>query len=64
MSKMDVLILALGWVLTIEGLLPMIAPGAWKKTVSRLAESPDQQLRITGTMMVALGMAIVWMVVG
>ena len=64
MSKMDVLILALGWVLTIEGLLPMIAPGAWKKTVSRLAESPDQQLRITGTMRGARGMTIVWRVVG
>ena len=62
MSKLDVLILALGWVLTIEGFLPMIAPGAWKKAVSRLSQSPDQQLRITGSIMVVLGMVIVWMV--
>lgn len=62
MSKLDVLILALGWVLTIEGFLPMIAPDAWEKAVSRLSQSPDQQLRITGTIMVVLGMVIVWMV--
>lgn len=62
MSKFDVVILALGWVLTIEGILPMIAPGAWKQTVRRLTEAPDSQLRMTGLMMVALGMSVVWLV--
>ncbi len=62
MSKIDVMMLALGWVLVIEGITPMIAPGFWKDAVRRIVETPDASLRITGLLLVALGLAIIWIV--
>ena len=44
MSRLDVMMLALGWVLVIEGF------------------TPDRALRITGLLLVALGLAIIWIV--
>ena len=41
MNRIDVMLLALGWVLVIEGLMPMLAPGFWKEAVRRVAEQSD-----------------------
>ena len=48
MSRLDVMMLALGWVLVIEGFTPMVAPGFWKESISRFLDEPDRALRITG----------------
>lgn len=62
MSRLDVMMLALGWVLVIEGFTPMVAPGFWK-SISRFLDEPDRALRITGqVLLVALGLAIIWIV--
>ena len=62
MSRLDVMMLALGGVLVIEGFTPMAAPGFWKESISRFLDEPDRALRITGLLLVALGLAIIWIV--
>ena len=62
MSRLDVMMLALGWVLVIEGFTPMVAPGCGKESISRFLDEPDRALRITGLLLVALGLAIIWIV--
>ena len=62
MSRLDVMMLALGWVLVIEGFTPMVATGFWKESISRFLDEPDRALRITGLLLVALGLAIIWIV--
>lgn len=62
MSRLDVMMLALGWVLVIEGFTPMVALGFWKESISRFLDEPDRALRITGLLLVALGLAIIWIV--
>lgn len=60
MSRVDAMMLALGWVLVIEGFMPMLAPGFWKKAVRRVSEELDASLRITGLLLVVFGLALVW----
>ena len=42
-------------VLVLEGLLPLIAPRAWRNAFSRIIELSDGQLRFIGLICVALG---------
>jgi uncharacterized protein YjeT (DUF2065 family) len=42
-------------VLVLEGLLPLIAPRAWRSAFSRIIELSDGQLRFIGLISVALG---------
>ncbi|WP_019275009.1 DUF2065 domain-containing protein [Vibrio coralliilyticus] len=45
---------ALGLVLIVEGLGPLIAPNGWRNMVAQLSEQPDNQLgRIGGCLVVA-----------
>jgi hypothetical protein len=52
---------ALALVLVIEGLLPFISPGGWKRTFARLLELQDGQLRFFGLCSMLLGLALFWM---
>jgi uncharacterized protein YjeT (DUF2065 family) len=45
-------------VLVLEGLLPLLVPGAWRNAFRRLTELTDGQLRFIGLISVALGGAI------
>ncbi|HDY7869136.1 TPA: DUF2065 domain-containing protein [Vibrio vulnificus] len=40
--------LALGLVLIVEGLGPLLAPRGWRNMVAQLSEQPDNQLRRIG----------------
>ena len=60
MSRLDVMMLALGWVLVIEGFTPMVAPGFWKESISRFLDEPDRALRITGLLLDAIRQAKLW----
>jgi uncharacterized protein YjeT (DUF2065 family) len=42
-------------VLVLEGLLPLVAPGAWRDAFRRLTELSDGQLRFIGLVSVAIG---------
>jgi uncharacterized protein YjeT (DUF2065 family) len=47
---------ALCLVAIFEGLVPFAAPGLWKRTVARLLEQSDAQLRVAGAMMIVAGL--------
>lgn len=46
---------ALALMLVLEGLLPLIAPGFWRDTFSRLTRFSDGQLRFVGLSSLLLG---------
>lgn len=54
---------ALCLVLVIEGLLPFLAPRAWRETMLRLARFNDGQLRMIGLLSIAAGLVSYWITV-
>ncbi|ANW24602.1 DUF2065 domain-containing protein [Vibrio coralliilyticus] len=51
---------ALGLVLIVEGLGPLIAPNGWRNMVAQLSEQPDHQLRRIGGCLVVAGAVIAY----
>jgi len=51
--------LAFGLMLVIEGVLPLVAPKAWRQTFQRMVEMKDGQLRFVGMLSLLGGLAIV-----
>lgn len=51
--------LALGLVLILEGLLPLIAPARWRQVFMRLLQWGDGQIRFMGLVGVIAGVLIV-----
>ncbi len=52
---------ALALVLVIEGLLPLLVPGRWRRTFEQLLKLNDGQLRFFGLLSVALGLTALWL---
>lgn len=52
--------LALGLVLVLEGLMPMLSPGAWRRTFQNILQLHDGQLRFIGVCSVLLGLVLIW----
>ena len=52
--------LAIGLVLIVEGLGPLIAPNGWRNMVRQLSEQPDHQLRRIGGCLVVAGAVIAY----
>ncbi|ELE2043308.1 DUF2065 domain-containing protein [Vibrio vulnificus] len=52
---------ALGLVLIVEGLGPLLAPRGWRNMVAQLSEQPDNQLRRIGGCLVVAGVVIAYM---
>ena len=50
------LLAAICLILVLEGLLPLVAPRAWKHAIARLLDLPENRLRIGGGIMVVLGL--------
>lgn len=61
---MDDLAVAVGLVLVIEGLLWALAPGLGRKLLEAATETPESSLRLAGSVAVATGVFIVWMIRG
>ena len=57
---MDVRLLALGLMLVLEGLLPMVAPSRWRHLFTQMLQLHDGQIRFFGVFMVLAGLALVW----
>jgi uncharacterized protein YjeT (DUF2065 family) len=55
----DALVTALGIFLVAEGLLPLLAPRAWREAFQRLMQFNDGQLRFFGLVFVLLGLVLV-----
>jgi len=57
----EALIAALGLMLVLEGILPFVAPGAWREAFRRMTELPDAQLRVIGLASMIVGLAfLLW----
>ena len=52
---------ALALVLVIEGLLPLLVPGRWRRTFEQLLQLSDGQLRFFGLLSVGLGLTALWL---
>ena len=51
--------LALGLVLVLEGLLPLISPSGWRRVFTQMLGLRDGQLRFFGLLSVVLGALLV-----
>jgi len=55
------LVLALGLLLILEGLMPLIAPRVWRDTFERVLRFSNGQLRFFGLAFVLGGLLLLWM---
>ena len=53
------LVLAIGMVLVIEGLMPLVSPAQWRSAVARIAALKDGQIRFVGLGAVVLGAVLI-----
>lgn len=54
---------ALGLVLLLEGLLPLLFPQVWRDTFKRMIELKDGQLRFVGLMSIVGGLMLLWVAI-
>ena len=59
---MSEFLVALGLVFVIEGLVFAAMPGAAKRALAAIVESPEQFLRIVGIVSAVAGLVIIWLV--
>ncbi|GAB2652642.1 DUF2065 domain-containing protein [Vibrio panuliri] len=52
--------LAIGLVLIVEGLGPLLAPNGWRNMITELSNQPDTQLRRIGGCLVVAGAVIAY----
>jgi uncharacterized protein YjeT (DUF2065 family) len=57
-------LVALGLVLALEGLVFAASPGAAKRAMANVLETPDSSLRIIGLVSAVFGVFVVWLVRG
>ena len=58
----DLLLAGLALMLVFEGILPFMAPRAWRETFRRIIELSDGQLRFIGLASIAIGLVLFYMV--
>lgn len=56
------LLAGLALMLVFEGILPFLAPRAWRETFRRVIELTDGQLRFVGLASIVVGMACFYLV--
>jgi len=54
----DLLWAAIALVLVFEGLVPLVAPARWRRTITQLTQLADGQLRFFGLVCVVLGLLL------
>jgi len=54
----DILLLAFGLALVLEGLIPALFPNKWRAYVTKLAQEPVQSIRTIGIVLVVIGAII------
>jgi uncharacterized protein YjeT (DUF2065 family) len=59
---LDTLLLALGLMLILEGLMPMVSPRNWRRLFEQLLQLEDGQIRFFGMAMVITGLLLFWFV--
>ncbi|MGI9343950.1 MAG: DUF2065 domain-containing protein [Gammaproteobacteria bacterium] len=58
------LLTAFALFLVLEGLLPFVSPGNWRKSIAVVAQLKDGQLRFVGFVALALGLGLLLVVRG
>ncbi len=58
----DILLAGLALMLIFEGLLPLLAPRAWRETFRRVIDFKDGQLRFIGMASIVAGVLLLLMV--
>jgi uncharacterized protein len=53
------LLLAFALMLVLEGLMPFVAPAAWRETFSRLVQLTDGQIRFIGLTSMIIGLILI-----
>lgn len=53
------LTLAFALMLVLEGILPFVAPAAWRETFRRLIQFSDGQIRFVGLMSMGVGLLLI-----
>lgn len=53
------LIMAFGLMLVLEGVLPLVAPQAWREAFRRMTELNDGQLRFAGMLSMLAGLLLI-----
>ncbi len=56
------LLIGLSLMLIIEGIVPFLYPGRWRRLVQQLANISDNALRITGLISMLVGLCILYMI--
>lgn len=51
---------ALALVLVIEGLLPFLSPGSWRRMFQQIMQLQDGQIRFFGLISIAIGLLLIW----
>jgi uncharacterized protein len=59
---LDTLLMALGLMLILEGLMPMVSPLRWRSLFEQLFKLEDGQIRFFGMAMVIAGLLVFWLV--
>lgn len=54
------LLLALGLMLILEGMMPMLAPRRWRGLFEQMLRLDDGQIRFFGVFMVLAGLVLIW----
>ena len=49
-------------VLVIEGLMPLISPGGWRRMFEQILKLHDGQIRFFGMCSILLGLLLLWLV--
>lgn len=57
-------LVALGLVLAIEGLVFAAMPGAAKRAMASVLETPEPTLRVVGVVSAVIGVLVIWLVRG
>ncbi|TXD63611.1 DUF2065 domain-containing protein [Ralstonia sp. TCR112] len=57
-SLPTVLLAACALVLVFEGILPFVAPRAWRRAFQTLSDLPDEKLRVIGLVSMAIGLIL------
>lgn len=59
---LETLLLAVGVMLILEGLMPMVSPLRWRRLFEQLLLLDDGQIRFFGLIMVVSGLLLFWLV--
>jgi uncharacterized protein YjeT (DUF2065 family) len=52
---------ALALVLVIEGLMPFISPGGWRRMFTQIMQMTDGQIRFFGLLSIVGGLLMLWL---